>query len=190
MRLGVYVGSFNPVHKGHIKIINYLLDNNYLDKVLVIPTGSYWDKNDLLDIDDRINMLKIYENDKIIIDTVHNNLEYTYLIFRKLKEEYKKDILYLVMGADNIVDFNKWREYEELLDYNFAIVNRGDIDIRGYLNCLNKKDGYVIIDDLDIDISSTYVRECFKNKDYKDIDKYIDENVYLYIKKNNLDGLV
>ena len=44
MRLGVYVGSFNPVHKGHIKIINYLL-NNVLDKVLVIPTGNYWDKN-------------------------------------------------------------------------------------------------------------------------------------------------
>ena len=189
MKLGVMVGSFNPVHKGHIKIINYLLDN-VLDKVLVIPTGNYWNKNNLIDIDNRIDMLKMYENDKVIIDDKYNNIKYTYEIMRKLKDEYKDDILYLIVGADNIVDFDKWMEYKELLTYNFAIINRGDIDIRDYLNRLNKKDGYVIIDDLDIDISSTYVRECFKNKDYKDIDKYIDDNVYLYIEKNNLYGLV
>ena len=38
MKLGIYVGSFNPVHNGHLKVINYLLDNNYVDKVLVLPT--------------------------------------------------------------------------------------------------------------------------------------------------------
>ena len=50
MKIGVYVGSFNPVHKGHIKIVNHLIKNKYVDKVLVIPTGNYWDKNDLLSI--------------------------------------------------------------------------------------------------------------------------------------------
>ena len=48
-KLGVYVGSFNPVHKAHIKIGNYLL-NNHLNKVLMMPTGAYWNKNDLPDI--------------------------------------------------------------------------------------------------------------------------------------------
>ncbi len=185
MRLGVYVGSFNPVHKGHIKIINYLL-NNVLDKVLVIPTGNYWDKNNLIDIDNRIDMLKMYESDKVIIDNKYNDIKYTYEIMRKLKDEYKDDTLYLVVGADNIVEFDKWMEYRELLTYNLIIINRGDIDIKKYLLDLNKKDGYLIIDDLDIDISSTYVRECFKNKDYKDIDKYIDKKVFLYLMDNKL----
>ena len=88
------------------------------------------------------------------------------------------------------MDFDKWMEYRELLNYNLIIINRGDIDIRSYLDRLDKKDGYVIVDDLDIDISSTYVRDCFKNNNYKDIDKYIDKNVRNYIEKNNLYNLV
>ena len=44
MKIGIYIGSFNPPHKGHIKIINYLLNNNYVDKIIVIPTGNYWNK--------------------------------------------------------------------------------------------------------------------------------------------------
>ena len=44
MRLGVYIGSFNPVHNGHIKLVNFLLDNNYLDKVLIVATQSYCTK--------------------------------------------------------------------------------------------------------------------------------------------------
>ena len=84
MKIGVYMGSFNPVHKGHIKIINRLLDN-VLDKVIVVPTLGYWDKNNLIDIDDRISMLKLYENDRVIIDDRNNDIKYTYQLMRKLK---------------------------------------------------------------------------------------------------------
>ena len=80
MKLGVFVGSFNPVHKGHIKIVNYILEKNYVDKVLIIPTGNYWDKNDIIDIKHRINMLKYYETDKIKIDNTLNDIQYTYQI--------------------------------------------------------------------------------------------------------------
>ena len=83
MKLGVYIGSFNPPHKGHIYVVNYLLDNLIVDKVLLVPTGNYWDKQSLVDITDRINMLKFYENDNIIIDTVNNNYPYTYQLMRK-----------------------------------------------------------------------------------------------------------
>ena len=47
MKIGVYVGSFNPVHIGHIKIVKYLINNNYFDKVIIIPTGNYWNKQNL-----------------------------------------------------------------------------------------------------------------------------------------------
>ena len=44
MRLGIYIGSFNPVHIGHMDVVNYLLINNYVDRVLIVPTLGYWDK--------------------------------------------------------------------------------------------------------------------------------------------------
>jgi len=186
MKIGIYVGSFNPPHKGHIKIVNHLI-NNYLDKVIIIPTGNYWDKLDLISINDRINMLKYYENENIIIDTKNNNIEYTYQILEKLSKEYKEDELYLIIGADNIISFDKWKNYEDILKYNLIILNRANIDIIKYLYKLNKKDKYLIINDLpNIDISSTVIRNKIKDSDTKDILELIDKEIYGYIEKNNL----
>ena len=61
MKIGVYVGSFNPPHKGHIRIVNHLLDKKYLDKIIIVPTGNYWDKLDLVETSHRINMFRYYE---------------------------------------------------------------------------------------------------------------------------------
>ena len=99
MKLGIYVGSFNPVHNGHLKVINYLLENNLVDKVLVLATPNYWDKQDLIDVKDRINMLKFFETDNIIIDSIHNNYPYTYQVIDSIKKDYK-DELYLIIGSD------------------------------------------------------------------------------------------
>ena len=181
MKIGIYVGSFNPPHKGHIKIANHLI-SNYLDKIIIIPTGNYWNKFDLIDIQDRINMLKLYKNEKIIIDEKNNNIEYTYQILNILSNEYKDDELYLVLGADNIISFDKWKNYEEILKYNLIILNRSNIDIIKYLNNLNKKDKYIIVNDLpNIDISSTMIRNKIKNKE-EDLNKYLDDEIYEYIK--------
>ena len=65
MRLGIYVGSFDPVHDGHYFVCRYLIDNDYIDKVLVIPTNNYWDKRIDASLEDRINMLKYYEEKDI-----------------------------------------------------------------------------------------------------------------------------
>ncbi len=54
MKLGVYVGSFNPPHKGHLKVANYLLNNKIVDKVIMMATPGYWDKKN-------INSVKIRE---------------------------------------------------------------------------------------------------------------------------------
>ena len=58
MKIGLYIGSFNPVHKEHIKVVQKIL-KEYVDKVLIVPTLSYWDKKILTDINHRINMLKL-----------------------------------------------------------------------------------------------------------------------------------
>ena len=185
MKIGVFVGSFNPVHKGHIKIADYLVNNNYVDKLLIIPTGNYWDKKDLINIKDRINMLKHFETDKIIINETLNDLPYTYEVINELKKEFKDDELYLIMGADNIILFDKWMNYKDLLKLNFIIYKRDNVDVKSHLERLNKKDKYIIIDNVkSIDISSTRIREKIKN--HENLNKYLDDFVIEYIKKNKL----
>ena len=98
MKIGVFVGSFNPVHNGHIHVVNYLLEHNIVDKVLIIPTLSYWDKNNLAPLLDRINMLKFFENDKIIIDEVHMYNQFTYQVMDSLEKDYPNDEFNLEEG--------------------------------------------------------------------------------------------
>ena len=182
MKMGVYVGSFNPPHKGHIKIVKHLLNKKIVDKILIIPTNNYWNKTNIIDLNHRINMLNFFKTDNIIINNTLNNLEYTYQVFRELKKD--NNDYSLILGADNIVSFAKWKNYEELLNQELIIINRDNLDIKKYLNELNKKDKYKIINIKNIDISSTYIRENIKNE--KLIKNIIDKQVLDYIKKENL----
>ena len=178
MRLGIYIGSFNPVHKGHIDVVNYLINNKYVDKVLIVPTLGYWDKVDLAPLDDRINMLKIFESDKIIVDREHNGYEYTYQLMRELAKCYQ-DELYLIMGADNIISFDKWKNYQELLKYKIIVMNRDNVDIDSYIKKY-KSDNFIVVNDYKfIDVSSSEIRKNLDNK-------YIDERVLKYIKEKGL----
>ena len=185
MKIGVFVGSFNPVHKGHIKIANYILNNNYVDKVFIIPTLNYWDKNNIIDLKYRIDMLKFYETNKLIILEEFNNLPYTYQIMRKLKEKYKNDEFSLIIGADNIVSFDKWKRYKELLKLELIIFKRNNIDVNSYLKKLNKSDKVIVIDEPNnIEISSTKIRDNINNP--KVLETMIDKKVMDYIIKNDL----
>ena len=177
MKLGIFMGSFNPPHKGHLSIMNYLLNNNYVDKILVVPTLNYWDKNNLVDIKHRINMLKFYENEKIMIDIDHNKYIYTIDLINEIKKLYPSDELIIIMGADNIIDLDKWKNYQDLLKYNIIIMNRSDIDISKYTSKYNGN--FTIINDFNIPISSTITRNNLSSE-------YLDNNILKYIEENNL----
>ena len=178
MKLGVYIGSFNPVHIGHIKVVNYLLDNNYLDKILIVPTLNYWDKNDLASITDRINMLSFFASDKIMIDKEHNHLIYTYELLKELEKVYQ-DELYLIIGADNIINFDKWKNYEKLLEYPIIVMNRDNIDINKFIEKYPNNNFIIINNYPYIRVSSSGIRKRIDSK-------YLDKRVFDYIKKNNL----
>lgn len=180
MKIGIFIGSFNPPHLGHLDIIKHLLNKKYVDKILIVPTKNYWNKTNLIDINKRIAMLKSYENDNIKVDTSNNNYQYTYQLMRKLKKEYSHDELYLIIGADNIINFKKWKNYEELLTYNIIIMTRNNIDILKYTSHLTGK--FTVVNDYNFtDISSTKIRNnVFLNK------KYLQEDIYHYIIENKL----
>ncbi len=181
MRIGVYVGSFDPIHIGHIKVMDYLIDNNYLDKIIIMATEDYWNKKTKATNKQRTDMLKIINRDYLIVDTENNKYPYTYQILETLNKKYKDDELYLIISADNIVTFDKWKNVDEILDNNKVIVlNRDDIDIKKYVELFKQKDQFIIVQNFPyIKISSTTLR----NK----IDvKYLDLLVYNYIVENNL----
>lgn len=181
MKVGVYVGSFNPPHNGHIKIMNHLL-NKYLDKIIVIPTQEYWNKNNLLHIEHRINMLKLIKNEKIIVNETLNNLEFTYQILNELSKNYNN--LYLIIGADNLEKFHLWKNIKEILNHNVIVLNRNNIDSMKYINNFERKEKFILINDLEeINISSTFIRENLNNKD---ITQFINKEILEYIKNNNL----
>lgn len=173
MKIGVYVGSFNPVHKGHINVANYLLDNNYVDKVIMIPTPNYWDKKNLINIEDRINMLKFYENDRIIIDTKHNEYQYTCDILESLKKEYDGQ-LYLIIGSDNLEKFHLWKNVDKIMQNMIIVLKRNEDD---KLEKFNKN--FILIDKWEpLKASSTEVRNGNT--------LLLDKPVYEYIKKRKL----
>ncbi len=177
MRLGIFVGSFNPVHEGHIKVVNYLLENNYVDKVLLLPTPNYWNKQDLIDMKHRLNMLRYYENNQIIVDDQHNNYPYTYQVLRTLKNDYQ-DELYLIIGSDNLINLDKWMNINEILENKIIVVNRDNVDIDKYLNNFPKEQFVIIPNFPNISISSTEIR----NGETKNV----SPKVLKYIRKNHL----
>ena len=180
MKIGIFIGSFNPVHKGHMHVVNYLIEHNVVDKVMIIPTLAYWDKNDLADIEDRVNMLKFFESDRIVVEPKYNVHRYTYQLMNAIEEDYPNDELMLIIGADNIISFDKWMNYHDLLKRRIIVVNRDNIDISSYINNYPEKDQFVVLQDFDfVNVSSTGFKSDFNNS-------YLDPRVYNYIMERGL----
>lgn len=183
MKIGVYCGSFSPVHKGHIKIAKECLKQKLVDKVLIIATGNYWDKDIEISLADRINMLKMYETSDTEIEESLNSLPYTYDIFKALKEESPDNEYVLIIGADNLENFERWNHYQYLLDCGLIVVQRAEKDekyMKEKLKQLNCKK-YKILKTEPIDASSSYIRK--NMDDYSKIKSMCDRKVYDYLRK-------
>lgn len=181
MRIGIYCGSFNPVHKGHIKIVKDCLEQSLVDVVFIIPTGNYWYKTDLMDLMTRITMLRYYEDRNIRVADQYSEYPYTYQIFEKLEQDYPYDEKVLILGADNLLKFDEWKEYQYLLKYEFIIIKRDDLDLKYIEERMKElgKENYQILNTPNIHISSTYIRENLD--DYDKIKDLIDLHVYHYL---------
>ena len=187
MKIGIYGGSFNPIHLMHKEIVSKVLDKGYVDKVIILPTGNYYKKKNLLKGEQRILMLEMTfkDDDRVTICDYEfkNNLISTYRSLDYLQSLYPGDELYFIMGADNLVGFNTWKKYDYILDnYNLLIIDR-DIEYQKYLQEYSKYKGNIIVaKDVDVEnVSSSYIRECFYKGNSHECEKYLDKDVYNYI---------
>ena len=189
MRLGIYVGSFNPVHKGHEFIANYVVDNNYVDKVLMIPTESYWDKKGLVDLKHRLNMLKFCENENILVSDEYSSYEFTNEILTALAKKLEDTELYLIIGADNLLKFELWENIDEILKHKVLVLGRDDIDMEEQIKKFTEEQQthFVLVKDFpEVDVSSTSVRNKLESCNFDELHNELDEKVLQYILNNKL----
>ncbi|MBQ9124822.1 MAG: nicotinate (nicotinamide) nucleotide adenylyltransferase, partial [Acholeplasmatales bacterium] len=190
MKIGVYGGSFNPCHLMHKRLVTKLLEDNYFDRIVIIPTGNYYRKSNLLKGEERINMLEIMfkDNPRVIISDYEfkNNLICTYRSLDYLQNLYKGDKLYFILGSDNLLNFHTWKRYEYILNsYNLLVIKRKNVYIDNEIEKYSAYKGDLECIDLDLDgISSSDIRDALQKKNYEYAKTLLDNNVYEYIMKH------
>ena len=192
MKIGIYGGSFNPPHKAHFEMIMQLLNNHYVDKVIVVPTGDNYLKADLILVEHRINMLNLMF-DKVPQVEISNfeaqqSLIYTYDTLKHFQNQYKDAEIYFVCGMDNLVDIENWHNYKDILkDFNLLVFKRDGVLTSKVAELISKYKNIKIVEDNISTLSSTEIRKNISNINL--IGNNIDKNVLEYIKINQLYGI-
>lgn len=193
MRIAIYGGSFNPMHIGHEKIVDYVLNNLNMDKIIIIPVGiPSHRENNLEQSDTRLKICKeIFKGNKEIevsdIEIKSEGKSYTYDTLLKLMDLYgENNEFFEIIGEDSLKSLKTWKNYEELLKICKFIVFRrkDDKNIQIDEEFLNNKN-IIILENEYYDISSTEIRNMVKNNE--DISAFVNKKVKKLIEKEYLD---
>lgn len=196
MNIGIFGGTFNPVHKGHVSALKKILSAVSLDRVLVLPDRipPHKSAEGLVSGSDRLEMCRIafsnVENTEVSDWELKNEgKSYSVITLRHFHEAFPEDKLYFIMGSDMLASFESWYRYEEILTLcSLICVSRSQEDtdrLEGYADKLRSKGGEVIIVPVEpFEISSSQIRDMLKKN--LDCTCYLDENVVQYIMAKNL----
>ena len=190
MKIALYLGSFNPFHKGHLNVVDTAFNNFKMDNVIIVPTmQNPWKEEKVLDIYKRIEIISEYLNPRnklrgiipyeyafkghinkrCIIDLIEKELippYYSYATLHALKNKYCNDEIFVLCGEDTIKDIPNWMNGGEIIkDYNFLIVDRPKNSI-----------------------SSTQIREILRTR-YKMDSYYSEEKLANYVSRNVIELL-
>lgn len=183
MHIGLFFGSFNPIHVGHMVLANYMASFTDLEQVwfVVSPHNPLKEKASLLNQNQRLHMvnLAIGDHDKLKSSNIEFGLlqpSYTVNTLAHLKEKYPQHDFSLIMGEDNLESFAKWKNYEEILKnhklYVYPRPNCNSIDFKTHPN--------VIMTEAPVmEISSTFIRKAIKEK--KDVSFFVPGAVWQYL---------
>lgn len=193
MRIGLYGGTFDPIHLGHLIVIENAINQMNLDRVIILPSSNPPHKKhkNKTRADIRVEMVAeaIKDNPKIILSTFEstdNLVRYTHDTLEYFTSKLPNHEIFYIMGEDSFVTIDTRRNYEKILDYNIIVFARSGIDNNSSL--IKKVDkirkdnpNIYLIDILNINISSTLIRSL--SKEDKSI-KYLVKDEVNYIVKN------
>ena len=191
MKIAIYGGSFNPMHIGHEKIVDYVLKNLHMDKIIIIPVGiPSHRENNLEQSKTRLKICKeiFKNNEKVEVSDIEIKAEgksYTYDTLLKLIQIYDKDNEFFeIIGEDSLKNLKTWKIYKELLNLCKFIVFRRKDDKKIDSEFLNNKN-IIILENEYYNMSSTEIRNKVKNKE--DISGLVNEKVKNLIEKEYID---
>ncbi|MFC4636415.1 nicotinate (nicotinamide) nucleotide adenylyltransferase [Dokdonia ponticola] len=185
MKVGLYFGTFNPIHVGHLVIANHMAEYSDLDKIwmVITPHNPFKKKSSLLDNHHRYQMVQraLEEYPKIDVSTIEFNLpqpNYTVNTLTYLQEKYPDYQFCLIMGEDNLKSFHKWKNYEVILQnheiYVYPRISEGTIETQFDNHAKIHKVAAPIME-----ISSTAIRNGIKEK--KNVRPLLPAEVFEYL---------
>lgn len=189
MKIGLYFGSFNPIHIGHLIIANHMVEHSDLDKIwfVVTPHNPHKKKTTLLEDNHRLSMVDIALEDypKVKSSKIEFDLpqpSYTVNTLAHISEKYPKDDFCLIMGEDNLKSFHKWKNYDTILEnhhiYVYPRISKGSVETQfDNHKKIHKVDAPIV------EISSTMIRKGIKEQ--QNIRPLVSQNVWQYIDEMN-----
>lgn len=184
MKIGIFGGTFDPVHNGHINAFVESYISLGLDRVIIVPTFISPFKTSTVTSDiHRLNMLKlaVEDYDFVTIDTYEidqHQVTYTFDTLTYLKNQYPEDDLYFIIGTDHFSSFDKWAHADQLHDLaTFAVLDRND-------ELYNVKAPFIKLSTNIVEVSSTLIRERLNTN--TEVRHLMHKNVYGYIKEQRL----
>ena len=189
MKVGLYFGTFNPVHIGHLIIANYMIENSDLDEIwmVVTPHNPFKKKSSLLENHHRFEL--VYKTTESYKNIKPSDIEfklpqpnYTVYTLAHISEVYPDKEFSLIMGEDNLKSFHKWKNYETILEhhqlYVYPRIAEGEVGHQ-----FKNHPKIHTIDAPIVQISSTMIRTGIKNK--KNIKPMLTKEVWEYIDEMN-----
>jgi nicotinate-nucleotide adenylyltransferase len=189
MKIGLFFGTFNPIHIGHLTIANHIAEYSDLDQVwfVVTPHSPFKKKISLLEDHQRLEMVYLATKDypKLKQSDIEFKLpqpNYTINTLVYLEEKYPKHEFALIMGEDNLKSFHKWKNFEVILEsYSIYVYPRISSDATKHKLENYKK--ITLVDAPIMELSSTFIRKAIKEG--KNIKPMLPEHVWNYLDEMN-----
>ena len=186
MKIGLFFGSFNPLHLGHKIIASYMAEFSNLDKVMFVvsPQNPLKNKQSLLDQHHRLMIIRmeIEENSKLQVSDIEFSMpqpSYTIDTLIRLKEKHPEHQYALIMGSDNLQNFHKWKNYQQILeDYSIYVFPRPGFEIDA-----THKNIRIVKDVPYMQISASFIRSSIKEG--KDVSYLMPEKAWQYTDEMN-----
>ena len=201
MKVGLYFGTFNPIHVGHLVIANFMAEYTDLDQVwlVVTPQNPLKDKSTLLADFHRLALVKeaIDDNSKLRASDIEFNLpkpSYTITTLTYLREKYPNDFFSLIMGEDNLRTFHKWFNHEVIMEkhkiyvYPRVLTMQEELEVvamsADLINDYKSHQNVEFCEDAPVmKVSSSFIRQSIKEG--KDVRYLLTEPVRKYVDEMN-----
>ena len=188
-KVGLFFGTFNPIHVGHLIIGNHFVEHSDLDEVwfVVTPHNPHKEKSNLLDDNHRLTMVRIAVEDypKLKACNIEFDLpqpNYTVNTLVHLEERYPEHCFSLIMGEDNLKSFHKWKNHEVILDrhsiYVYPRISQGVI-----MDKWKNNKSITLVDAPIIELTSTFIRNSIKQG--KNVKPLLPNEVWIYLDEMN-----